>query len=313
MNKIRNISLIVLILFMVLVGSSSCTIIDALGDGQVDIDEIGNIANESKEYIDLYNALKRTEFTEEDRYYVGRSTSAYVFSRYELLENEELTKYVNQIGQTAAMASTKATTFNGYRFNVIDDEHPNAYGTPGGMILISVGMLQLCENEDELAAVCAHEVEHIVRDHPMEAVSAETKKNAIDNFIKFKAKQILAEEAGEKVPEEFLGAAVDGFGNVLGDIRDVLDNGYEKGTEYEADEGAITTLQTAGYSVNALISIIKKLPHSEKSPYASNHPTPEERISAIETKIAELGIEPYTISEERTNRFKEMMKKAGIN
>lgn len=304
MKKMKNLSklFVMFILLVLSISLFSCSTLDAIGD---QVGDTAETAEEVKAYADLVKALTRNDFTDEERYYVGRSTCAYVFSKYKLVENQKITEYINQIGVTIAMASNKATTFNGYRFNIIDDEHPNAYGTPGGMILISIGMLKLCDNEDELAAVLAHEVEHIVKDHPMKAVSSETKKAALMNIAKLEAKKRMAEETD--IPPELLDGVVNSFGDALGDIINVLDNGYEKETEYEADAGAVTTLDIAGYNVNALISIIQKLPHSDKSPYAANHPTPEERVEAIKNQIAELNITPYNTLPGRTKRFKKVM------
>ncbi len=302
-----------LILILVSFTFYGCNTIGAWFRGEdVTLDDVTGDLEEGAQFQKEYKALLRDEFDDSEKYYIGRSTSAYVFSNYELLEDYELTEYINMIGQTTALASNKSTTFKGYRFAVFEDDTPNAYGTPGGMILISTGMLQLCDNEDELAAVCAHEVEHVVKDHPIEAVSKETKKQALSNIAKFYAAKALEETTD--VPAEFFEGMVDSFGSVLGDVVDALDNGYEKQTEFDADDGAIMTLHRAGYNVNALTSIIDKLPHDEDdSNYGSIHPTPQQRIDAINKKIDELGIDPHPILNERTQRFIDNMNQAGLS
>ncbi|MFW5799385.1 MAG: M48 family metallopeptidase, partial [Spirochaetota bacterium] len=292
----------------------SCDAIEGLTDGDISAEDLDNAieeTNKAAKKAELIDKYLRDDFTDKERYYVGRSTCAYVFSNYELIENEELTLYLNQVGTTMALASNRYATFNGYRFVAFDDEHPNAYGTPGGMILISTGLLELCENEDELAAVLAHEVEHVVKDHPMKAVSKETKKAALLNLAKYYAQKEL--EKQEDILKALIGGLTDSFGSIISDIMDSLDNGYERETEYEADSGAIMTIQRAGYSVEALKTIIDKLPgNKEESNYGSNHPTNEDRIMNIEENIQELGISIHPILEKRTNRFNEMMTKTGI-
>ena len=298
--------LIVTILSIALFSVYSCESLGSIISGDdITVDDVTGDVGDVVAVSGDIKALLRDDFTEEEKYYIGRSTCAYVFSKYSLIEDVELTKYLNEIGSTNALASKKATTFNGYRFLAFKDEHPNAYATPGGMILISTGMLKLCDNEDELAAVLAHEVEHIVKDHPMQAVSKANKDAALLNIAKYYAQKASKDV---EIPEFIMKGMIDGFANILKDIVSALDNGYEKETEYEADAGAVETLATSGYSVDGLKSIILKLPHVETSNYGANHPTPAERVAAIDAKIAELKITPRPVSADRTARFNSIIK-----
>jgi beta-barrel assembly-enhancing protease len=310
--KFLNLMIIISILLITSFLLYGCNTIGAWFRGEdVDLDDVKGDIEEGAKFQKEYKALLRDDFKDSEKYYIGRSTSAFVFSNYDLVEDMVLTSYINKVGQTTALASNKSTTYKGYRFAVFEDDAPNAYGTPGGMILISTGMLMLLDNEDELAAVCAHEVEHVVKDHPIEAVSKETKKTALSNIAKYYAAKALEETTD--IPAEFFEGMVDSFGNVLGDVVDALDNGYEKQTEFEADDGAIMTLHRAGYNVNALTDVIAKLPHDESdSNYGSIHPTPQQRIDAINKKIDELGITPHPILDERTQRFIDNMTQAGL-
>jgi hypothetical protein len=45
---------------------------------------------------------------------------------------------------------------------LIKGEEPNAFACPGGLIFVSEGLVKLCESEDELAGVLAHEMAHAV-------------------------------------------------------------------------------------------------------------------------------------------------------
>ncbi len=293
-KQIFKISIIVILAVSLSMTMFGCALFGAFGIG-----DVINIAENLKPFF-------RSNYTEEEKYYIGRSTCAYVFGKFNIDDkNTNLTAYINQIGQTVAMASEKATTFKGYRFVIIDDTHPNAYGTPGGMVIISKGMINLCENEDELAAVLAHEVGHVVLEHPIKAVSNATKQASLVNIAKIAA----AKAAGEVIPPELTQGLVDGFGNVLKDVIKAFDNGYSKNTEFEADKKAIPIMHDAGYSVDALKSILNKLPQDENSKYGSNHPTSKDRISAIDKEIKNLKITPHPISPERTKRFKSIVGK----
>ena len=48
------------------------------------------------------------------------------------------------------------------RFHLVGSETVNAFDTGGGHIYVYNGLFQLCQNEDELAAVMAHEFAHAV-------------------------------------------------------------------------------------------------------------------------------------------------------
>lgn len=52
------------------------------------------------------------------------------------------------------------------RTHIIEEQIPNAFAVPGGMILITQGMLDLISTKEELAFVLAHELGHFYhRDH----------------------------------------------------------------------------------------------------------------------------------------------------
>ncbi|MBN4061351.1 M48 family metalloprotease, partial [bacterium AH-315-G11] len=110
-------------------------------------------------------------FSEEERYYIGRASGARLLADHHLLNQKQLQRYVSAIGQTLAMASARPEVYAGYHFIVLDEpERVNAYAVPGGFIFITTGLIAKAANEDELAAILAHEVSHIVLDHPVTSI-----------------------------------------------------------------------------------------------------------------------------------------------
>jgi predicted Zn-dependent protease len=300
---------IVIIIFFCLISLNSCNTIESIIKGEdVTFNDVFSDTVGAFEITKEIKEVMRDDFTQQDRYYVGRSTSAYILGNYDIIENDKLTEYLNGVGSTVALASNMATTFNGYRFVAFDDDNPNAYATPGGMIFISVGMLKLCSNEDELAAVLAHEVQHIIEDHPMKAVNSQTRRKALITI----AKSYLSKAADQvDINPEIFDNMVDIFGDMTLEVINVLD-GYERKTEYEADKGAVMSLHIAGYSVNALINMISKLPYESGFKYSSIHPSPEDRIKELNRYIKELGIESHPINVDRAFRYTEILIEAGI-
>jgi len=54
---------------------------------------------------------------------------------------------------------------------VFDSESVNAFAMPGGKVGVFTGMIDLAENQDQLAAVVGHEIGHVVAQHSAERVS----------------------------------------------------------------------------------------------------------------------------------------------
>ena len=117
---------------------------------------------------DVYDAAK--DITPEQEYYIGRSVAATILSRYKIYNNSNVNHYVNKIGRLITINSNQPVIFGGYHFRVLDSTEINAFATPGGFVFITRGMLKMCKNEDELAAVLAHEVSHIQLKHGLKSI-----------------------------------------------------------------------------------------------------------------------------------------------
>jgi predicted Zn-dependent protease len=61
----------------------------------------------------------------------------------------------------------------GWEFAVIRSPVPNAFVVPGGKVVVFTGLIDLLSNEDELAAVLAHESAHVLARHHAERMSTQ--------------------------------------------------------------------------------------------------------------------------------------------
>jgi predicted Zn-dependent protease len=52
-----------------------------------------------------------------------------------------------------------------YEFYVLRDPSPNAFALPNGHVYVNTGMLARLADEDQLAAVLAHEISHVAGHH----------------------------------------------------------------------------------------------------------------------------------------------------
>jgi predicted Zn-dependent protease len=233
------------------------------------------------------------EFTPEQEYYIGRSVGAVVLTKYKALNDSKANSYVNLLGQTLTLASDTPELFAGYHFLVLDSNDINAFATPGGHIFITRGLIRCCRTEDELAAVLAHEIGHIQMRHGI---------NAIQRARMAEALTVLAREGVKTYGDEELIKLSNSFGDVVSDITStMINNGYSRAYEYQADAAAVTILRRAGYQPGALVNMLQLMGRQIKpggSDFAKTHPSPQ-------TRIAELGINAQTaqIPNVRKDRF----------
>ena len=52
-----------------------------------------------------------------------------------------------------------------YRFFLLSADDINAFAAPGGAIVVNTGLIQAANNQDEVAAVLAHEIMHVKQEH----------------------------------------------------------------------------------------------------------------------------------------------------
>jgi beta-barrel assembly-enhancing protease len=216
------------------------------------------------------------DITPEQEYYIGRAVAATVLNRYRPFDKEQINQYLNQLGQTLAQASDRPETFGGYHFLVIDSPEINAFAAPGGLILVSRGMLRCCKSEDALAAVLAHEIAHIQDRDGLRAIQTGRLTSALT---------VLATESAKSLGGPELAQLTEAFEGSVSDIATTLMNsGYSRQLERQADEGAITILKRVGYNPYALVDMLKTMKTQLKPggmDFAKTHPDPEERIRDI--------------------------------
>lgn len=221
-------------------------------------------------------AIKAAEdITPEQEYYIGRAVAASLLAKYRPWNNQKANQYVNELGQTLALASSKPQVFGGYHFLILDSNEINAFGCPGGLILVTRGLLRCCKTEDQVAAVLAHEIGHVALQHGLGAI-----KSSRYTELGTVMAQEGASQAGGNVA-----ALSRTFGNSVGDItKTLLVNGYSRTQETAADKAAVKTIGALGYDPQALILVLKTMKTRLKPggrDFAKTHPDPEERIEDV--------------------------------
>jgi beta-barrel assembly-enhancing protease len=221
------------------------------------------------------------DITPEQEYYLGRAVAASVLSSFPAYSNEEANRYLNVLGQTLAQASDRPDTFGGYHFLLLDSPEINAFAAPGGLILVTRGMIRLCKTEDALAAVLAHEIGHIQGQHGLKSIKTSRLTTAFN---------ILAMETAKHYGPSQLGQLTEAFEGSITDITATLmNNGYSRELESDADKAAAIILKRVGYDPGALVTMLSEMQKQMKpggTGFAKTHPQPNDRIKQIGSSVA---------------------------
>ena len=282
--------------------AGSCAVVQ---QGTEILAQTGKISESDKNsIIKTTEAIRSTfsDITEEEEYYIGRSVAAMVLDRYPAYNNDSLTRYINTVGNAVSYFSDRPETFAGYHFLVLDTDEVNAMAAPGGFIFISKGLLKRCKDEETLAAILAHEIGHITKKHGLQSIK---KSRLIDAF------KILGTEAVQRYGSEQLAQLTGIFEGVLGDVvESLIERGYDRKYEYEADQQAVAITVRTGYSPVGLGDFLQtmigdKTTASGKG-WFKTHPSPEDRMGRVKAEISSVKNVPLK-ADARTSRFKQSL------
>ena len=246
--------------------------------GSMDALSVLNIAAKSGEAI----AKSFEDITPEQEYYVGRAVGANILSQIPPYEEAKTNAYLNLLGQSLAMVSDRPETFGGYHFLVLDSAAINAFAAPGGLVFVSRGLLRCADSEDAVAAILAHEIGHVVKQHGLKAIKTARFKDA---------GLAIGKAAVEELGSAELAKVTAAFSGTIDDITSTLVNsGYSRGAEKEADLAAVEILKRSGYDPNALVRMLVVMKSRLKPggpDFAKTHPDPEDRIAEIRKVLPE--------------------------
>jgi predicted Zn-dependent protease len=245
--------------------------------GSIDALAVLDIAGKSGEAV----AKSFEDITPEQEYYVGRAVGANILAQYPPHNLAAANSYLNLLGQSLALVSDRPETFGGYHFLILDSAEINAFAAPGGLIFVSRGLLACADDEDAVAAILAHEIGHVVRQHGLKAIKTARFKDA---------GLAIGLAAVEKLGPSELAKVTAAFTGTIGDITSTLVNsGYSRTAEKEADLAAVDILKRAGYDPNALVRMLQVM-DSRLQPggpgFAKTHPDPKDRIATIREAVS---------------------------
>ncbi|CDG85588.1 M48 family metallopeptidase [Janthinobacterium agaricidamnosum] len=193
---------------------------------------------------------------------LGRAALAEIRQQGGLSESGPLQQAVQDIGRRLTAGSRYQ-----YRWIVKQDDTVNAFAIPGGIVVVHTALLKQAANPTELAAVLAHEVQHIEQRHSLRQMIASLGWGAL-----------LAVTVGD----------VSAVAALLAHQAGALY--FSRDMEDEADRLGLQTLQRARIKPDGMLTFFKKIGENDSAgglpAWISSHPQTPERIARITALMA---------------------------
>lgn len=214
---------------------------------------------------------------------IGRSMMRMFHQQGRIVQDPELTEYINDIGHT--LVGNSNTSDYSFEFFVVNDPSINAFALPGGFIGVHTGLIQLTRNEDELASVLAHEIAHVTQRHIARTIHDNSRASILTMAAMLGAIAIgAASGAGGEVLEGAL--ATSQAVTIQNQIN------FTRGYEYEADRVGISTLAAAGFNVDSMADFFARMGRrtnnslipSAQFEYLRTHPVSSSRTAEAKAR-----------------------------
>ena len=231
--------------------------------------------------------------TSDEEVQMGQEFSVEVEKEYPVYKNAEVSAYVQSVGDRIARVCDRRDI--AYHFAVIEKDEINAFALPGGYIYIYTGLMEILDDESQLAAVLAHEVGHVTARHSTERLTTMY-------GYSFIASLVLGDD-----PNFWAGLAADLF-STTGMLA------YSRSNEYEADRLGVTYANSAGYDPLGMSELLSKFQMTERGEpskleeWLSTHPPTSERVSRVTVSIRELPGAPVGVRNKAVyERIRELL------
>ena len=250
--------------------------------------QIGGITRRIGQAKDAKDAFDALNMSEKDERQLGEQVSDMVRKEFGVLQDPAVTKYVTLVGTVMAQASTRPNLQ--WEFIVLDTDGVNAFAAPGGLVHITRGALGLIKSEAELAGVLAHELAHV------------TKKHTLNSIKKNKSVKLTADMAPGS------NALISALANAT--YEQIVEKGFDRGDEEDADQEGIRLANKAGYAPNGLATFLAKLAERNKGVPTRNglfasHPETQGRIDKLGRQATS---EKLAATAQVQPRYAEMIK-----
>jgi predicted Zn-dependent protease len=216
---------------------------------------------------------------------MGVDINNQLLTKYTVTHNKKFDERINRVGDKL-VSSIKDKRGITYKFGVVQDENLNAFTIPGGYIYATTGLMEAFQSDDQLAAVLAHEIGHSEARHAVKKLEA-----AIGYTTFMTVAYVLDTREEDKKGEwKYLKTGTDV-------AFSLINLGYGRKDEYEADKLSVKYTYEAGYDPYAIIAVMEKLKEKEAGGNAKwlyflrSHPYLDERMDAAVAEMSKLPVD----------------------
>jgi predicted Zn-dependent protease len=207
---------------------------------------------------------------------IGRNVAASTLGAYPLIRDEALQRNINRIGVWIALQSPRPDL--PWRFAAVESPAVNAFAAPGGIIMVTRGMLNNIANEAELACILGHEIGHVSRRHHLSVLQKSMLAEAGTSALNVSSKTAGGAQAGKQL---------------LNEGRTLFTHALDRSAEREADEDGVLLAAKAGYDPGACLSFMQRLASGKQESSAmqelyKTHPPAQERVSNVDGALRKL-------------------------
>ena len=239
---------------------------------------------------------------------MGEAVAAKVLPAYErvLPQDDPRCAYIAKLANALAAASNDPMPYRGLLVCLVETKEVNAFAIPGGFLIVTTGMLDFLNDEDELAAIIGHEVGHLELNHGMKAVGTE---KILKLFSMLKETATSSANTDDPLTRQMLGSLKEKIDEVFNKMFTSIRNGYGVEIESQADWRSLQLCDKLGYDTMALYNVLERF-KSVKGTYGGAG-YPEERGADILKYRREFafGDEPAKGRSVRSERYRQIVGK----
>src|SRR6185312_1166157 len=207
---------------------------------------------------------------------LGEQQSAEVNKQLPIIQDDEVNRYVNALGDSIAELSDNRNLQ--WHFFVVNTKDVNAFALPGGYIYVNRGLIEQADKMDELAGVLGDEIGHVIHRHSVKLIEKQQGAS-----LGLAVGCILTNVCNDPTT----GAAINVAGNAVF-------SKFSRQDEQQADESAVTYVTRAGIDPQGLPSMFQTLLQEQQSnpstveTWFATHPTEQSRIADTQKLIDQL-------------------------
>jgi predicted Zn-dependent protease len=199
---------------------------------------------------------------------LGALAAEQIIRQHGLLHDDEFQARLDSIGRSLVKYAPGGG--EGYRFRILKSDDVNAMTTPDGQVFVTRALMRAFRGDNELAAVLAHEICHVILGHTARLLTEPDEIRTVE----------VRKRNGRMVRRTI-----------------TVTSPAKKRWEFEADEAGLDLLSAAGYPLEAMEHVLEYLTAeeaqtaraggpSELEDAKSTHPRSADRLEALRKVLA---------------------------